>query len=54
MRIAVPRETWPGELCAALVPNSARKLVDLGFDVMAETGLGDAKASISALIAEFK
>lgn len=42
MRIAVPRETWPGELRAALVPNSVRKLVDLGFDVMVETGLGDA------------
>lgn len=42
MRIAVPRETWPGELRAALVPGSARKLVDLGFDVMVETGVGDA------------
>ena len=42
MRIAVPRETWPGERRAALVPTSARKLVDLGFDVMVETGLGDA------------
>ena len=40
MRIAVPRETWPGELRAALVPSSAKKLVDLGFDVMVETGLG--------------
>lgn len=42
MRIAVPRETWPGERRAALVPGSAKKLVDLGFDVMVETGLGDA------------
>ena len=40
MRIAVPRETWPGELRAALVPSSAKKLVGLGFDVMVETGLG--------------
>ena len=40
MRIAVPRETWPGERRAGLVPDSARKLVDLGFDVMVETGLG--------------
>ena len=40
MRIAVPRETWPGELRAALVPNSVKKLVELGFDVMVETGLG--------------
>lgn len=42
MRIAVPKETWPGERRAALVPGSAKKLVDLGFDVMVETGLGDA------------
>lgn len=40
MRIAVPRETWPGESRAALVPGSVRKLVSLGFDVMVETGLG--------------
>ena len=40
MRIAVPRETWPGELRAALVPSSVKKLVGLGFDVMVETGLG--------------
>ena len=42
MRIAVPKETWPGERRAALVPSSARKLVDLGFNIMVETGLGDA------------
>ena len=42
MRIAVPRETWPGELRAALVPSSVKKLVGLGFDVMVETGLGSA------------
>ena len=40
MRIAVPRETWPGELRAALVPGSVKKLVGLGFDVMVETCLG--------------
>ena len=40
MRIAVPRETWPGESRAALVPGSVKKLVALGFDVMVEAGLG--------------
>ncbi len=40
MRIAVPRETRPGELRAALVPQSVKKLAALGFDVMVETGLG--------------
>ena len=40
MRIAVPREKWPGESRTALVPGSVRKLVGLGFDVMVETGVG--------------
>ena len=40
MRIAVPRETWPGESRAALVPASVDKLVSLGFDVMVEAALG--------------
>ena len=38
----MPRETWPGESRAALVPNSVKKLVAAGFDVMVETGLGAA------------
>ena len=42
MRIAVPKETWPGELRAALVPQSVKKLTGLGFDIMVEAGLGDA------------
>lgn len=40
MRIAVPRETWPGERRVALVPGSVKKLVALGFDVMVEAGVG--------------
>jgi H+-translocating NAD(P) transhydrogenase subunit alpha len=40
MRIGVPKETWPGELRAALVPSSVRKLKDLGFDLVVESGLG--------------
>ena len=40
MRIAVPKETRPGELRVALVPDGVKKLSALGFDVMAETGLG--------------
>lgn len=40
MRIAVPRETWPGESRVALVPGSVKKLVALGFDIMVEAGLG--------------
>ncbi len=40
MRIAVPKETWPGELRAALVPQGVKKLAELGFDIMVEAGLG--------------
>ncbi len=40
MRIGVPRETWPGELRAALVPAGVKKLVGLGFSITVETGLG--------------
>ncbi len=40
MRIGVPRENWPGELRAALVPAGVKKLAGLGFDVTVETGIG--------------
>jgi H+-translocating NAD(P) transhydrogenase subunit alpha len=40
MRIGVPKETWAGELRAALVPASVKKLSDLGFAVSVESGLG--------------
>ncbi|MCZ6618473.1 MAG: Re/Si-specific NAD(P)(+) transhydrogenase subunit alpha [Gammaproteobacteria bacterium] len=42
MLIGVPGETWPGELRAALVPQNVKKLVNNGFEVIVETGLGDA------------
>ena len=40
MRIGVPKETWPGELRAALVPAGVKKLVGLGFSVTVQAGLG--------------
>lgn len=40
MHIVATRESWPGELRAALVPASVSKLVGFGFDVSVETGLG--------------
>ncbi|MBV1905557.1 MAG: Re/Si-specific NAD(P)(+) transhydrogenase subunit alpha [Pseudomonadales bacterium] len=40
MLIGVPKETAAGERRAALVPQSAKKLVDAGFDVLIEPGLG--------------
>ena len=52
MRIAVPKETWPGELRAALVPSSVKRLVSLGFDVMVEAGAGVACGEPDADYAE--
>ena len=40
MLISVPRETWPGERRAALVPASVKKLVTAGFEISVEAGLG--------------
>jgi NAD(P) transhydrogenase subunit alpha len=40
MRIGVPKESWPGELRAALVPANVKKLKTLGFDVSVEAGVG--------------
>ena len=40
MRIGVPKETWPGELRAALVPAGVKKLVGLGFSVTVQAGVG--------------
>jgi NAD(P) transhydrogenase subunit alpha len=40
MRVGVPKETWPGELRAALVPAGVKKLVALGCTVAVESGVG--------------
>jgi NAD(P) transhydrogenase subunit alpha len=40
MRVAVPRETAPGERRVALVPESVQRLVTGGFTVAVETGAG--------------
>ena len=41
MLIAVPRETWPGELRSALVPQNAKKLIGNGFEIAVESGVGE-------------
>jgi len=41
MRIAVPKETLPGERRVALVPESCKKLVGKGIAVAVESGAGD-------------
>jgi len=42
MRIAVPKETAPGEQRVALVPESCKKLIQAGYEVAIESGAGDA------------
>lgn len=42
MRIAVPRETRPGEQRVALVPESCKKLIQAGYEVAVEAGAGAA------------
>ena len=42
MKIAVPRETHPGETRAPLTPDSAAKLLKLGAQVEVEAGIGAA------------
>ena len=42
MHIGVPKETWPGELRTALVPQNAKKLINLGFTITIESGSGEA------------
>ena len=42
MRIAVPKETVPGERRVALVPESCKKLLQAGFEIAIESGSGEA------------
>jgi len=42
MRIAVPKETAPGERRVALVPESCKKLIQAGYDIAVESGAGEA------------
>ena len=41
MLIGVPKETWQGELRAALVPQNAKKLIAAGFEIVIESGVGE-------------
>src|SRR5204862_2659233 len=42
MRIAVPKETAPGERRVALVPESCKKLIQAGYEISVESGAGEA------------
>jgi H+-translocating NAD(P) transhydrogenase subunit alpha len=52
MRVAVPRETAPGERRVALVPETVSKLRDAGFEISVERGAGDAAGFSNASYAE--
>ncbi len=52
MLVGVPKETWPGERRAALVPLVVKKLVNTGFDVVVESGLGAAAGFPDAAYAD--
>src|SRR3954465_2796912 len=41
MRIGVPKETSAGERRVALVPESAKKLIQAGYSITVEAGAGD-------------
>jgi H+-translocating NAD(P) transhydrogenase subunit alpha len=42
MRIGVPKEVLPGERRVALVPESCKKLIQVGYAISVEAGAGDA------------
>ena len=46
MKLAVPREIWPGEKRVAITPDTVKKYTGLGFEVVIESGAG-AHASIA-------
>jgi NAD(P) transhydrogenase subunit alpha len=52
MRIAVPRETTPGERRVALVPESCKKLIQAGYEIAVESGAGEAAGFADAAYTE--
>lgn len=52
MRVAVPRETAPGERRVALVPETISKLRDAGFEIRVERGAGAAAGFPDAAYAD--
>src|SRR5580658_7560218 len=52
MRIAVPRETAPGERRVALVPESCKKLIEAGYEISIESRAGDSAGFAEAAYRE--
>ena len=42
IRVAVPKEIYPGERRVALIPEVSRKMAKLDIEVLLESGAGDA------------
>ena len=40
MRLAIPKETHPGENRVPIIPDVAKKLVRMGAEVVIEAGMG--------------
>ena len=52
MRIAVPKETAPGERRVALVPESCKKLVQAGYEISIESSAGESAGFADAAYRE--
>ena len=52
MLIGVPKETWVGELRTALVPQNAKKFIELGLSIVVETGTGVASGYTDSMYEE--
>jgi NAD(P) transhydrogenase subunit alpha len=52
MLIGVPKETWAGELRTALVPQNAKKFIELGLSIVVETGSGVASGYTDSMYEE--
>jgi NAD(P) transhydrogenase subunit alpha len=44
MKVGIPKEIYPNECRVAATPDSVQKIVKLGFEVVVETGAGDASS----------
>ena len=52
MKIAVPKEKWANEARISASPDSVKKFIALGFDVVVETGAGEAASISDAALSE--
>ena len=52
MLIGVPKETWAGELRTALVPQNAKKFIELGLSIVVETESGVASGYTDSMYEE--